>query len=181
MAQAVQERAQDMRTMMVLPRISGEGLGDMQQGFERLVQGVIQTNLRSAEQLFRLADTGRYVPAQQQFLREYLSTLFEGTTILVRSVRQLADQALQNLDVRLCCISDGQVIGGDWNEDDADALAVRDRLAARSGTPGGASGDTYVTDGNDFLIQVNKDTVNFTAGSAQPSTTYGHPATSMPR
>jgi len=98
MAQAVQERAQDMRTMMVLPRISGEGLGDMQQGFERLVQGVIQTNLRSAEQLFRLADTGRYVAAQQQFLREYLSTLFEGTTILVRSVRQLADQALQNLE-----------------------------------------------------------------------------------
>jgi CBS domain-containing protein len=89
MAQAVQERAQDVRTMMVLPRISGAGLGDMQQGFERLVQGVIQTNLRSAEQLFRLADTGRYVAAQQQFLREYLNTLFEGTTILIRSVRQL--------------------------------------------------------------------------------------------
>jgi CBS domain-containing protein len=101
MAQAVQERAQDVRTMMVLPRVSGEGLGDMQQGFERLVQGVIQTNLRSAEQLFRLADTGRFVAAQQQFLREYLSTLFEGTTILVRSVRQLADQALQNLERQL--------------------------------------------------------------------------------
>ena len=101
MAQAVQERAQDVRTMMVLPRVSGEGLGDMQQGFERLVQGVIQTNLRSAEQLFRLADTGRFVAAQQQFLREYLGTLFEGTTILVRSVRQLADQALQNLEQQM--------------------------------------------------------------------------------
>ena len=101
MAQAVQERAQDVRTMMVLPRISGAGLGDMQQGFERLVQGVIQTNLRSAEQLFRLADTGRYVAAQQQFLREYLNTLFEGTTILIRSVRQLADQALQNLEQQM--------------------------------------------------------------------------------
>ena len=41
---------------------------------------------------------------------------------------------LQNVDVRICCISDRQVIGGDWNEDDADALAVRDRLAAQSGT-----------------------------------------------
>jgi CBS domain-containing protein len=101
MAQAVQERAQDVRTMMTLPHISGEGLGDMQQGFERLVRGVIQTNLRSAEQLFRLADTGRFVAAQQQFLREYLGTLFEGTTILVRSVRQLADQALQNLEQQM--------------------------------------------------------------------------------
>ncbi|HJS85008.1 MAG TPA: CBS domain-containing protein [Acetobacteraceae bacterium] len=101
MAQAVQERAQDVRTMMVLPRLSGEGFGDMQQSLERLVQGVIQTNLRSAEQLFQLADTGRFVAAQQQFLRDYLGTLFEGTTILVRSVRQFADQALNNLEQQL--------------------------------------------------------------------------------
>ncbi len=101
MARAVQERAQDMRTMMVLPRLSGEGIGDMQQGLERLVQGVIQTNLRSAEQLFRMADTGPFVAAQQQFVRDYLGTLFEGTTILVRSVRQLADQALQNLEQQM--------------------------------------------------------------------------------
>jgi len=63
-------------------------------------------------------------------------------------------EPLQNVDVRMCCISDGQVIGGDWNEDDADAVAVRDRLAAQPGTPVGTSGATYVTDGNDFLIQV---------------------------
>jgi hypothetical protein len=63
-------------------------------------------------------------------------------------------EPLQNVDMRLCWISAGQVIGGDWNDDDADALAVRDRLAAQPGTPVGSSGDTYVTDGNDFLIQV---------------------------
>lgn len=62
-------------------------------------------------------------------------------------------EQLQNVDIRMCAISDGQVIGGDWNEDDADALAVRTRLAARAST--GAGSDTsYVTDGNDFLIQV---------------------------
>ena len=63
-------------------------------------------------------------------------------------------EPLQNVDIRMCCISDGQVIGGDWSEDDADALAVRERLAAQPSTQVGASGDTYVTDGNDFLIQV---------------------------
>jgi CBS domain-containing protein len=100
-AQAVQERAQDVRTMMVLPRMSGESVGEMQQGLERLVRDVIQTNLRSAEQLFQLVDTGRFVAAQQQFVRDYLGTLFEGTTILVRSVRQLADQALHTLEQQL--------------------------------------------------------------------------------
>lgn len=63
-------------------------------------------------------------------------------------------EPLQNVDMRMCCISDGKVIGGDWNEDDADALAVRDRLAAQPGTSVGMSGDRYVTDGNDFLIEV---------------------------
>jgi CheY-like chemotaxis protein len=63
-------------------------------------------------------------------------------------------EPLENVDVRLCCISDGQVIGGDWNEDDADALAMRDRLGAQPGTEVGADGTKYVTDGNDFLIQV---------------------------
>ena len=63
-------------------------------------------------------------------------------------------EPLQNVDIRMCCISDGQVIGGDWNEDDADAIAVRDRLAAQPGTAVGSGGDTYVRDGNDFLIKV---------------------------
>jgi CheY-like chemotaxis protein len=63
-------------------------------------------------------------------------------------------EQLQNVDIRMCCISDGQVIGGDWNEDDTDAIAVRKRLGAQPGTPVGANGDTYVTDANDFLIQV---------------------------
>src|SRR5262245_28155489 len=63
-------------------------------------------------------------------------------------------EPLQNVDIRMCCISDGQVIGGDWNEDDADALATRERLAAKPTTAVGTTGASYVTDSNDFLIQV---------------------------
>jgi CheY-like chemotaxis protein len=71
-------------------------------------------------------------------------------------------EPLENVDIRVCWISGGNVIGGDWNEDDADALSVRNRLAALAGTPIGASGDSYVRDGNDFLIQVaaNSDTAD---------------------
>jgi len=82
-------------------------------------------------------------------------TLAGVLTMFVASLqRDPRGEPLQNVDVRMCCISDGQVIGGDWNEDDADAVAVRQRLAAKPGTPVGSSGDSYVTDGNDFLIQV---------------------------
>jgi CheY-like chemotaxis protein len=82
-------------------------------------------------------------------------TLAGVLTMFVASLqRDPRGEPLQNVDIRMCCISDGQVIGGDWNEDDADALAVRERLAAKPGAPVGTSGDTYVTDGNDFLIQV---------------------------
>jgi len=82
-------------------------------------------------------------------------TLAGVLTMFVASLqRDPRGEPLQNVDIRMCCISDGQVIGGDWNEDDADAVAVRQRLAAKPGTPVGSSGDSYVTDGNDFLIQV---------------------------
>ena len=82
-------------------------------------------------------------------------TLAGVLTMFVASLqRDPRGELLQNVDIRMCCISDGQVIGGDWNEDDADAVAVRQRLAAKPGTPVGSSGDSYVSDGNDFLIQV---------------------------
>jgi CheY-like chemotaxis protein len=82
-------------------------------------------------------------------------TLAGVLTMFVASLqRDPRGEPLQNVDIRMCCISDGQVIGGDWNEDDADAVAVRQRLAAKPGTPVGSSGDSYVSDGNDFLIQV---------------------------
>ena len=66
------------------------------------------------------------------------------------------------------------MIGGGWNEDDADALAVRDRLAAQPGTPIGTTGDRYVTDGNDYLIQVaaspqTADLALLVRGTAPPS------------
>src|SRR4030095_4120216 len=35
-------------------------------------------------------------------------------------------EPLQNVDIRMCCISDGQVIGGDWKQEDARHLRTRD-------------------------------------------------------
>lgn len=96
-------------------------------------------------------------------------TLAGVLTMFVASLqRDPRGEPLQNVDIRMCCISDGQVIGGDWNEDDADAVAVRQRLAAKPGTPVGSSGDSYVTDGNDFLIQVADRPGDRRYGTASP-------------
>jgi CheY-like chemotaxis protein len=116
-----------------------------------LVRAGIRSALVTGLSLGLSEATGALINASRS--REQMSAVL---TYFVASLqRDPQGEPLQNVDIRMCCISDGQVIGGDWNEDDADALAVQKRLGAQPGTPVGTSGDTrYVTDGNDFLIQV---------------------------
>jgi CheY-like chemotaxis protein len=115
-----------------------------------LVRAGIRTALATGLALGLSEATATLINASRS--REQMAAVL---TYFVASLqRDPHGQPLQNVDIRMCCISDGKVIGGDWNEDDADAIAVRDRLAARPGTPVGTGGDTCVTDGNDFLIQV---------------------------
>jgi CheY-like chemotaxis protein len=115
-----------------------------------LVRSGIRTALVTGLSLGLSEATAALINASRS--REQMAAVL---TYFVASLqRDPQGEPLQNVDIRMCCISDGQVIGGDWNEDDADALAVRDRMAAQPGTPVGTSGATYVTAGNDFLIQV---------------------------
>ena len=100
-ATAMQERADDLRELAALPQFSGAGLTDMQQGVQRLVEGVVQTNLRSAQAMFELADPPGYVKLQQQFMREYMHALMEGSAIFFRAARQTAEQTLRPLEQQL--------------------------------------------------------------------------------
>jgi hypothetical protein len=118
-----------------------------------LVRAGVRSALVTGLSLGLIEATAKFVSASRS--HEQLAAVL--TNFVASLQRDSQGEPLQNVDVRMCCISDGQVIGGDWHEDDADALALRDRLAAQPGTPVGNGGDTYVTDGNDFLIQVAAD------------------------
>ncbi len=101
LAEAMQQGAQDMRRLMVLPHAAEGGMRDLQQALAGLVQGVVQTNLRATQELFRLANPSGVIELQQRFAREYLGALIEGGTTILQAARRTADEALQPLERQL--------------------------------------------------------------------------------
>ena len=97
-AQAAQGTGEDMRRLFVLPQAAEGGLRDMQQGIAGLIQGVVQTNLRVTQELFRLANPAAVVELQQRFARGYMDALMQGTVTLTRAVRRTADETLRPLE-----------------------------------------------------------------------------------
>lgn len=101
MAMAVQETTEGLRTWMTMPHLATGGLQDVQQGLAGLVEGVVRTNLRATQELFRLADPAAVVELQRRFAREYLDVLMAGSASFVRAARRTADQALQPLEQQI--------------------------------------------------------------------------------
>ena len=66
-----------------------------------LIEGVVQTNLRAAQELFRLANPAPFVELQQRFAREYTDTLLRNSATLVRAVRRTADETLRPLEQQI--------------------------------------------------------------------------------
>jgi hypothetical protein len=100
-AQAAQGTTEDVRALMTLPNAANGGLQDLRQSVTGLIEGVVRTNLRAAQELFQLADPTALVELQQRFVREYLDTLMQGTATLVRSTRRAADETLRPLEQQI--------------------------------------------------------------------------------
>ena len=100
-AQAAQGTTENVRRLFTLPNAAEGGLRDIQQGVVGLVEGVVQTNLRVAQELFRLSNPAPIVELQQRFVREYTDTLVRNSATLVRAVRRTADETLRPLEEQL--------------------------------------------------------------------------------
>ena len=100
-AEATQGTTENVRRLFALPNAAEGGLRDLQQGVVGLVEGVVQTNLRAAQELFRLANPAPIVELQQRFAREYTDTLLRNSATLVRAVRRTADEALRPLEEQI--------------------------------------------------------------------------------
>ena len=100
-AEAARGTTENMRQLMALPNAAEGGLRDFQQGVTSLVEGVVQTNLRAAQELFRLANPAPIVELQQRFAREYTDTLVRNSATLVRAVRRTADETLRPLEEQI--------------------------------------------------------------------------------
>jgi len=100
-AEAAKGTTENVRQLMALPNAAEGGLRDLQQGVTGLVEGVVQTNLRAAQELFRLANPAPFVELQQRFAREYTDALVRNGATLVRAMRRTADETLRPLEQQI--------------------------------------------------------------------------------
>ena len=99
--QVAQGTSEEVRRLATLPHAAQGGLHDMRQGLAGLVEGVVQTNLRATQELFRLTNPTAIIELQQRFAREYMDTVMQSTATLVRAVRRTADETLHPLEVQV--------------------------------------------------------------------------------
>jgi hypothetical protein len=100
-AEATRGTSENMRRLMTLPNAAEGGLRDIQRSMTGLFEGVVQANLRVAQELFHLANPAPIVELQQRFAREYTDTLLRNSATLVRAVRRTADETLRPLEEQI--------------------------------------------------------------------------------
>ena len=101
LAGMVEEAAAGMRSLISTPGFNPSGMQDAQQAVSKLVQGVMQTNMRFADELLRRTGPSTVVDLQRQFLREYFDALAQGGTMLLRAAQQAAEESLRPLEQQL--------------------------------------------------------------------------------
>ena len=97
-AQVLQETAHDWRALMQLPGLGDGRLQDVAVNVTKAIERVVEVNLRATEQFFRTSGPVAMLELQHRFAQQYLHALLEGSTTVVRAVRQTAEQTLQPLE-----------------------------------------------------------------------------------
>ncbi len=97
----MQQTMEDWRTLMGLPDAAGNRLQDLQHGMTSFVEGVTRNNLRTTQELFRLADAGAIVDLQRRFARDYLDAVMQGSALMVRMTHRAAEEALRPLEASI--------------------------------------------------------------------------------
>ena len=136
LAVSMQETARDMRALFMVPSVSQDGWQDMREGVNSLVEGVMRTNLRMAQEMFRMASPSTMLDLQQRFGAEYLDTLMHSMTTLVRATRRATDEALRPLEERTVQRRAGNGHGDNGQEHGrvADVMATDIRMASPDDT-----------------------------------------------
>jgi len=98
LALAMQQAARDMRALFAMPGVSQDGLRDMREGVGDLVDGMLRTNRRMVQELFRMASPVNAIELQRRIGAEYLDTLMHGTTWLLRATHRATEEVLRPLE-----------------------------------------------------------------------------------
>ena len=107
-ARVAQDLARDWGTLMQLPKLGSGSFPDLSASLGNTVERVIQTNLHTMQELFRSAGPMAMAELQQRFIRDYLDALLQGSTAIIRTVRQSTEQTLEPLEQRMTQRQQGQ-------------------------------------------------------------------------
>jgi hypothetical protein len=81
----VQHGAEKMHTLMTFAGMAQGGAQDLQGCLNGLVEGVIRTNLRLAQEIFLVQSPRAFVELQQRFLRDYFDVFQQGASAIIRA------------------------------------------------------------------------------------------------
>ncbi len=97
-ALAMQDSAHDMRALLVLPGLSRDGMDHVRASVGSMVEGVLRTNMRMAQEIFRMVSPANTIELQRRLGAEYLDTMLHSSVMLLRAARHAADDALRPLE-----------------------------------------------------------------------------------
>jgi hypothetical protein len=65
-------------------------VSDLHQNLADLIKGVIETNLRTTQEMLRVTNHEEFVALQQRFMRDYMAALMHGSVQLVDAIQRAA-------------------------------------------------------------------------------------------
>ncbi len=99
--EAARGTSENVSRFFMLPNAAEGGLYDMRKGVAGLVEGVVQTNVRASQEMFRLSSPAAVIELQQRFAREYMDMLMQSTAAMVGAIRRTADETLRPLEAQV--------------------------------------------------------------------------------
>lgn len=94
----MQQTTEDWTALMTPPSTAGGSLQNLQQNMANFIEGVNRTNVRAAQDLFRLNNPGTIIDLQRRFARDYLDAIMQGSALMARATHRIAEEALRPLE-----------------------------------------------------------------------------------
>jgi hypothetical protein len=85
-----QGSAEKLHTLMTFAGMAQGGAQDLQGCLHGLVEGVMRTNLRLAQEIFLVESPRAFVELQQRFVRDYFDAFQQGVSALIRATERIS-------------------------------------------------------------------------------------------
>jgi hypothetical protein len=92
-AEVATSGSEETRTFTKLPIADNKPLEGVEHKMAALIEGVVQTNLRAAQEMLGVTTPSGFAELQQRFIRDYMEALINGTFTLVQAIQQTAEHA----------------------------------------------------------------------------------------